>query len=585
MYDDDHRAHTTNITTTRRLYSSTTLHPAAHTKKNAYSLPPPPPGYPSHALSPLKAYDEIPPAIASLVEEIGSRQHPTLISLQDLIQKTQDITGNNSSSSGSPRTLTSHNHAVGGRLARRLAGERGLMEFGQLLKQELPIRLAHRIQDLDGIPKLRDMPSVQMVKGIYIHSFLALLEIENPVTPALEAEFGQLLQQLYQDHSDVLLQMAKGAWEFKSRMKKQQGGGDDDDDDDDDDDGKNATTSIVWFAQQEECHAFLNRFYSSRVGIRVLAGQYLAVRQQWQHQTQPRSSLRIVSNAGSNGNGNGNGNEDVSHLAPGNIRQQQQQQQQYIGMICQETSPYQILQSAIHDATRLCEAKFGVGQVPRVVVRGRLDLNFPYIPTHLHYILLELLKNALRATVEHYYETHPASNPDDDDNEDDDEDEPLSASPLSKYQKKLHPECMATATTTTTPPFPDVVVIIADNTENEDVVIKISDQGGGIPRSQTEHIWSYLYTTANPNIQKVFLHTTDDDDNDSGGDAPAAAAAAAGGGDAMVLAGLGYGLPMSRAYARYFAGDVDIISMEGYGTDAFVYLARLGDKAPRKLQV
>ena len=39
----------------------------------------------------------------------------------------------------------------------------------------------------------------------------------------------------------------------------------------------------------------------------------------------------------------------------------------------------------------------------------------------------------------------------------------------------------------------------------------------------------------------------------------------------------GYGLPISRLYARYFGGDLAVISMEGYGTDAYLHLNRLGN--------
>ena len=33
----------------------------------------------------------------------------------------------------------------------------------------------------------------------------------------------------------------------------------------------------------------------------------------------------------------------------------------------------------------------------------------------------------------------------------------------------------------------------------------------------------------------------------------------------------------SRLYARYFGGDLQLISMEGYGTDAYLHLSKLGN--------
>jgi pyruvate dehydrogenase kinase 2/3/4 len=81
-------------------------------------------------------------------------------------------------------------------------------------------------------------------------------------------------------------------------------------------------------------------------------------------------------------------------------------------------------------------------------------MEFPYVSSHISYMLLELLKNSMRATVE----THGVDE------------------------------------------MPPITIVIADGEENEDVVIKVSDKGGGIRRSNMPKIWSYLFTTADPSI-------------------------------------------------------------------------------------
>lgn len=88
---------------------------------------------------------------------------------------------------------------------------------------------------------------------------------------------------------------------------------------------------------------------------------------------------------------------------------------------------------------------------------------------------------------------------------------------------------------------------------------QISDKGGGIPRSLREVLFHYMYSTA-PKPSASGLSS-----------AP--------------LAGYGYGLPISRLYARYLQGDLVISSMEGYGTDAILFLKVLSSEANELLPV
>jgi pyruvate dehydrogenase kinase 2/3/4 len=38
------------------------------------------------------------------------------------------------------------------------------------------------------------------------------------------------------------------------------------------------------------------------------------------------------------------------------------------------------------------------------------------------------------------------------------------------------------------------------------------------------------------------------------------------------------GLPLSRVYAEYWAGNLELHSLEGYGVDAFLQISKLGNK-------
>ncbi|VDP87768.1 unnamed protein product [Echinostoma caproni] len=97
-------------------------------------------------------------------------------------------------------------------------------------------------------------------------------------------------------------------------------------------------------------------------------------------------------------------------------------------------------------------------------------------------------------------------------------------------------------------------------------LFQISDLGGGIPRSELEVVFNYTYTTAR------------------GGGKNKPPAPIGEGGNAP-LAGYGYGLPLSRLYAKYFNGDLILASVEGYGTDAIVYLKRNAAEADELLPV
>jgi pyruvate dehydrogenase kinase 2/3/4 len=92
----------------------------------------------------------------------------------------------------------------------------------------------------------------------------------------------------------------------------------------------------------------------------------------------------------------------------------------------------------------------------------------------------------------------------------------------------------------------------------EDISIRISDNGGGIAFAKLPMLFKYMYSTApRPAITSDIYSTA----------------------TTAPLAGYGYGLPLSRLYARYFNGDLQVSSIDGYMTDANIYLKTLSKDA------
>ncbi|CAK0852529.1 unnamed protein product [Prorocentrum cordatum] len=212
--------------------------------------------------------------------------------------------------------------------------------------------------------------------------------------------------------------------------------------------------------------------------------------------------------------------------------------------------PYFIAKHAAVVIGKLCKEWYGYAPEIRVMDAGAEP--FPFVPRYLFYILSELLKNSVRATVECNAGRDGGAG-----------EQPRYLEPVS------------------------VVVCGGEGTAS----IRVSDEGGGIPVDALNHVWSYLYTTAEP-IEVPYTRDAVDAPTDlrrlETGSIPAAASAGNGWGSLAEpdhedhslllrspLAGLGCGLPLTRLYAEYLGGEVKLHTLPRFGTDVFVYLSRL----------
>ncbi|XP_051060447.1 pyruvate dehydrogenase kinase, isozyme 2 isoform X2 [Phodopus roborovskii] len=295
-------------------------------------------------------------------------------------------------------------------------------------------------------------PSVQLVQSWYVQSLLDIMEFldKDPEDHRTLSQFTDALVTIRNRHNDVVPTMAQGVLEYKDTY------GDDP-------------------VSNQNIQYFLDRFYLSRISIRMLINQHTLIF---------------------------DGSTNPAHP-------------KHIGSIDPNCSVSDVVKDAYDMAKLLCDKYYMASpdlEIQEVnATKANQPIHMVYVPSHLYHMLFELFKNAMRATVE----SHESS--------------------------------------LTLPPIKIMVAL-----GEEDLSIKMSDRGGGVPLRKIERLFSYMYSTA-PTPQPG-----------TGG---------------TPLAGFGYGLPISRLYAKYFQGDLQLFSMEGFGTDAVIYLKALSTDSVERLPV
>lgn len=255
-------------------------------------------------------------------------------------------------------------------------------------KNDLLIRLSKRTTELENLPYgLSAMPSISKLTNCYINSFRELYQFENLEN---DKNFVNLLNNIYKRHADTSDRITDGLKEWNSNLSEKY------DEDIFDYLKKNGHLPFGCF---KVLNNSIDKFYTNRFSVRLLIDQYINYN---------------------------NKNKD------------------FVGIINKKICPSTIVNEAVADALEIC--RYNYEEYPDININLISETTITYIPSYLYYVLFELIKNAIRATMENNKEP--------------------------------------------------IEIIISGET---DVIIKISDKGKGIKYSDIDKVWFYSYTSVSEN--------------------------------------------------------------------------------------
>ncbi|KAJ0308332.1 hypothetical protein COL516b_003601 [Colletotrichum fioriniae] len=376
--------------------------------------------------------------------------------------------------------------------------ESRLLSSANYVRTELPTRIAHRIRDMQQLPYVVvTNPHIKEVYELYNNAFDTFRKIKEIKTLEDNEKFCQIISGMLKAHLTVIPKLSMGILESRGSM------------------------------DAKDLDKFMNTVLRSRISRRVIAEQHLALTETYHS----------------------------PWFSPG----AKLSESEFIGEVFIKCIAKDVIERCTRAVQSLARSTYGHDvQVPEIKVEGHLESSFPYILSHLEYIIGELLRNSVQAVIE-------------------------------RRQRNSKDNNNKTKNADDKPP-PPIEVTICEAQQH--VIIRISDQGGGIPREELPYLWSF---SKGPQSQRRLenlgrvpklaatmqeLHVSDELGR---ADMKTPNSHAHGNSLASMTSRppdlrLGMGLPLSRVYAEYWAGSLELHSLEGYGVDAFLQISKLGNK-------
>lgn len=266
---------------------------------------------------------------------------------------------------------------------------------------------------------------------------------------------------------------------------------------------------------------FLNEFFLNRIGSNVLMSQYLADATSGLHGDQKLLLNDDVQSSSSNIQNIMSSTSHVDH-----------------SIIDPQCNVSDVCRQVATQVTQLCYHETGFRPTIKVedTPNPNPDNHFPYIPAALSYMVQEIMKNSAVATSRKY------------DN----------AKKLVSRKTAMSQQQRSNTTAGHVPSSKDMPISVIVSSDEQRVMIFIGDKAGGIPFEVGQHVWSWLYGERRRSEKGI---------NSEGAL-----------GQATNLGGFGIGLPLSRLFASYLGGTINLISIPGYGTHAYIFLPRLPEQ-------